>query len=109
MLRSEVGEHVDASGDQAASRANVVSSWGSLRAIGHLDRQRVARPHVSGAAPPSRVGLIDQFQLDTPRIEAVVRDHETQTPDQHRLATGPMSEAAQDFGELAEGIDVGGP
>ena len=81
-----------------------------LRAGGHLDGERVARPHVGGAAPPPGIGLVDELEIDTPRVEAVVGDDETQAPDEHRLAAGPVGRGGGGLSAtLAEGVGVDGP
>ena len=62
--------------------------------VGHLDGEGIARPHIGGAAPPPRIGLVDELQVDPPRVEAIVGDDEAKASDQHRFATGPGGRGA---------------
>ena len=79
-----------------------------VRAAGHLDGQRGAVPHVVGGAPAAGIDLVDELEVDAPRVEAVVGHDEAQAADQHRFAAGPVAEAAEMLGDRPEGVGVDG-
>ena len=97
-LLGERGEHVDLGGDGCRQ---LVDRRGEERKVlwtgRHLDGEGIARPHIGGAAPPPTIGLVDELQVDPPRVEAIVGDDEAKASDQHRFATGPVAEAPENL------------
>ena len=102
-------EHADALGDRPCQLDHDRLEhdelvWGA----GDLAGQRVAVPDVGRTAPSPGIVLVDELEVDAPRIEAVVGDDEPQPPDQCRLAASACAKAANDVGHRAHGIGMGG-
>ena len=107
----ERGEHVDLGGDRRRQLADRrLEEREVLRAGGHLDGERVARPHVGGAAPPPGIGLVDELRA---RHRHGSRRSSGTTRRRRRISTGSprarWPRRRRTLGELTEGIDVGGP
>ena len=75
---------------------------------GDLDGERVAGPHVGGAAPAAGVRLVDELEIDAPRVETIVGHDEAQPSDEHRLAAGSVGQSAEDLGDRAESVGLDG-
>ena len=83
-------------GDVAGERRHLVAQRRqSVGAVGHLDGERRALPHVGGRAPPAGIGLVDELEHDRPRVERILR-HDQPHPPFDDVASGrPLARAVE--------------
>ncbi len=104
VFQCEVGE---AGHDRRDARDDVVEQGDERVEVagfaGDFDGALVSIPQVGRRAPPHRVGVVDQFEADLPRVVRIVRHQEPHPWDHDGFARQPAAVAIEFFSELAEG------